>query len=387
MWCSSLTRPLQGCNETLRNLGRPDFYRSCKICKRSHRSPGYLGIEYRCKDAWHYSTLDCFQYTVCGDCYRAQRSQTLQDCSDATKHETFLHCPGGTSLSLMLPSDVVSAPRQLQRDLLAAVRDTPSALAWVATTTAHTTEPAQQLERLDAVAQGLPSTHEPGSAGWQSAVRQLLGKPADLDTLVKEAVAKLDCPVAAELRAEPASQHESEADAAAAASTAQHSALLTGARSDVSFSVMLEFRLPVLPREGQRAALLRFAPPPVTPGRQAKRQEASIYVGHDGLLGVCSLLQTAVAASPGATEPTSPGDILVRPGRWHVLVVTVDCDLGRLCLFVDGVPTQQFVDSSSSKCLALGARIVLFGGGKQVCPILLTCVELVDFGFALRVGG
>ena len=144
-------------------------------------------------------------------------------------------------------------------------------------------------------------------------------------------------------------------------------------------------------------------------GRQAKRQEASIYVDDSGRLVGSKFIElrdctvqpsppevpegppppppppeTKVPTEPEAstqsrvetdTTPTKPNRQTSPAGRvcagcWQVIVATVDCRDRQLRVFVDGnlageaTVADTDIDGSPSG-LSLGTRIVLFGGGKQ----------------------
>jgi hypothetical protein len=154
--------------------------------------------------------------------------------------------------------------------------------------------------------------------------------------------------------------------------------LLRGTRSDVSYSVAVEFRLATLPKQGHRAALLRFAPPPTTPGRHTKRQEATLYVDENGRLtgnatvSVQEHEQTmSVPEKQKQKQKQKQANGPVVAGRWQVLVAAVDCLRGGtdcLSIYVDGTLTNHGLTDSDlpgDNALSLGTRIVLLGGGKQ----------------------
>ena len=63
------------------------------------------------------------------------------------------------------------------------------------------------------------------------------------------------------------------------------------------FTITLELRLERLPPRGQYSALLRFFP--TTEGRSRRRNLASVYVDHDGVI---------VDASVVAAAPSGGGD-------------------------------------------------------------------------------
>ena len=315
------------------------------------------------------------------------------------QHETYLHCPGGTSLSLLLPSGTVLSKTELRHQLQTAVAKQVSSSAGDGNTANEETAEQRAADVLNEV---------DGSASSQARARWILDTP----TALADAGSWKPARPRRNRRLEAASDVGAGQDEAAARS-AQVSALLSGTRNDVCFSVAFEFRLPTLPRKGQRAALIRFAPPPVVPGRQAKRQEASVFVDERGdLLGSSGMnvQQLAAmgkskdkgkgkhAAEPGvepvtkpATEPTAepepepksltaenlantpPQQVIassVVAGRWQVLVATVDCQSSSLSLFVDGELVCECTaaapaDATAVHGLGLGARIVLLGGGKQ----------------------
>ena len=273
-----------GCEQKLRSTG-PDMYEVCKLCKRAAYRSGGAGVEWRCKKSWRYSTTECYRYFLCNACYKGQRTESLRACSDTTQHETFLHCPAGTSLSLLLPSGAVLGWHELHSKLHDAVM---SLLEAGNLFSGLDKDVPRNEERCQQVLETLLHSHD-GTATEQAEVRWLLDTPAALESAVQATVAssaagKLLGPRKQLLRGQAAAAFNLQAttsDDGLAVSSAQ---LLRGTRSDVSYSVAVEFRLRALPKQGHRAALIRFAPPPTTPGRHAKRQEATLYVDENGRL-------------------------------------------------------------------------------------------------------
>jgi len=128
-----------------------------------------------------------------------------------------------------------------------------------------------------------------------------------------------------------------------------------------------------LPIMEQRTALLRLSPP-VKVGRDAKRQEASIYIQDGGILSGSQVLKIAdeESAKLGKTDrwlkkaDEEPAK-LVKADRWHVLSAVVDCISGTLVLYLDGtfVRTVQTSSKFNATKLGLGSQLIVFGGGKQ----------------------
>jgi hypothetical protein len=348
-----------------------------------------------------------------------------------------MHCPGGTSLSLLLPSGTVLGVGELRNKLTSAVETSNVATKWVASVADKEGTRAVLLHHLarrvaqtlgidqgSAVATELSNTQaEPplvgglglgldGTATKQALVRWVLDTPRYFDGLTRQAIEASDA--GAILANLALLGHAETLDPASSAPSPGAESL----RCDVSFSVVFEVRLSSLPRAGQRSALLRFAPPPVMPGRHAKRQEASVYVNDKGLLvGNSSMVMVMATATAKLSPPTeeeakpepsngSPGaepepepeveaeaeaEVEAKPdlqpeevvgggisaGRWHVLVATVDRQAHKLSMFIDGSwvgdATLSLADADAKAeelhvgggALNLGNRIVLLGGGKQ----------------------
>ena len=372
-----------GCKEVLRHKRNPDRYEKCKLCRRSGQAVGG-GVEWKCKRAWHYGTNECYRYFLCNGCYKGQRTQGLHACSDPTHHETYLHCPAGTSLSLLLPAGAVFGLKELGHKLHTAAKQAAS--EWAAKA-----EPEVLAHQVATSA----ILNLDGTACSQAKVRWLLDTPAALGDAMQAALLILG-------------SGETPPDDAAELHHDENPA------GDVSYSVVVEFRLPALPQKGHRAALLRFAPPPIVPGRQVKRQEATVYVDSDGqLLGNSAVEIQSVTLPPAQAGPPPPptaaqlnGEPQPEPepepeqksenpvdlkkrkkskknakrssgsvsaGQWQVLVASVDCREGKLSLYVDGVLTheggvvadQRDAGMQGGAALSLGTRFVLLGGGKQ----------------------
>ena len=377
-----------GCDKKLRPTG-PDMYETCKLCKRVGYRSGGAGVEWRCRKSWRYSTTDCYRYFLCNACYKGQRAASLRACADTTEHATYLHCSAGTSLSLLLPSGAVIGRHELHSKLQDAVKSAVTSNEVLLSAAVRTSRTVCQH-----VVEKALQSHD-GTATNQAKVRWLLDTSPALQSAVQAAV---DQSTSGRSLAVASSSQTTASDELLLVSSAD---LLRGTRSDVSFSIVVELRLASLPKQGQRAALLRFAPPPAAAGRHAKRQEATVYVDENGGLTGNSTIR--VAAEPGEKQDRSAdvgvslGDshceisevvkaegeaakaegeavkVLdhhqgIVAGRWQVLVATVNCIEGKLSIYVDGVPTyhgEADTELGGASALTLGARIVLLGGGKQ----------------------
>jgi hypothetical protein len=356
-----------GCSGLLRHKRHPDFYEKCKSCKRTGRAIG--GCEYRCPNSWSYGP--CYRYFLCKGCHKGQRSERLRACADTATHATYLRCPAGTNLSLLLPSGaVLSRP-----EICARLQDAAKQLSteWFGSKDLFDKavggpdgEPSTIAERLVSYVLGAAPPRKvfvestagnvgrweswksiPGaidtsalfdSAGNHARLRWLAGSQTALADAVSAVLPSHEGPGG--WQALDAGHRQKLAqyvrDELPAARGEQASALLTGSRGDVSFAVALEFRLPSLPQQGQRAALLRFAPPPIQPGRRAKRQEASVYVDEGGRLVTSKGLAPHSAARP-AVQAFCEGLVQKLPESKHGSVeAMIDC-----VVFLEQLPTTS----------------------------------------------
>jgi hypothetical protein len=150
------------------------------------------------------------------------------------------------------------------------------------------------------------------------------------------------------------------------------------------FTVSMEIRVEKLPVKGQLTSLLRFSIPNVTQNR--KKNVSNIYLDDKGRV-VCNFpteksvpaqsffYKKSVLSSPAdklIDDETTTGlvmkdrDVVMRPGIWHVVSVSVIPESGSLCSFIDGELCHSFngncIDGDSLK---LQHKLTVFGGGKQ----------------------
>mmetsp|Transcript_29497 Transcript_29497/g.35928 ORF Transcript_29497/g.35928 Transcript_29497/m.35928 type:complete len:441 (-) Transcript_29497:211-1533(-) len=322
---------------------------TCRICKSD-------GVDFDCEK--------CRNYEICKSCYKAKQTQTIQNALDVTKNETYLQCPASTFLSLQVPSDVVLGNAELREKLRTAVKNVLDLESKGNIEVGRMSEIVVDriIQDRDKISQqnqmnisSKVSEHASIISSSQTNCRTLLIK----DSIMKEHVQKEVQVIRSTglFETYESNLHQENFDI--------KSALMTGTRSDVCFTALMEFSIPNLPLVGQRAALLRFAPPPLKLGRDTKRQEASVYVQHGGILAGATVVESAL------TENDTP---VVKPDYWHVLVAIVDSISGVLTLYLDGnfvykstpsLPTRQPSQDFKNNSLSFGSRLIVFGGGNR----------------------
>eukprot|EP01052_Picozoa_sp_SAG31_P026051 SAG31_NODE_2332_length_5931_cov_3.826989_2_plen_1362_part_00 len=351
-----------GCNEVLRHKRTPEFYEKCKSCKRSGHAIG--GCEYRCRNSWSYGP--CYRYFLCKGCHNGMRSESLQECADTTKHETYLHCPAGTDLSLLLPSGAVLSRDQICRSLHDAAKRLSAEQFGSKELFDRDVDSETTIERLlgdllrslelDDPASGRVPTVSTApeiapvdsfvqfdAAAYHAKVRLLIDSDTCLTAAINTVLEKVS-KAQVESTEQKASQTKKQdgdpqlvryvRNKLSATHNEQVASMLASTRNDISFAVALEFRLPALPVKGQRAALIRLAPVPTHLGRHAKRQEASIYVDENGRLLLSNAISQQASnqlqgkkaedegvASVESKQATIRGSLA--RGRWHVVVASV----------------------------------------------------------------
>ena len=103
---------------SLKRFGYKNRYDRCAVCKKS-------GVDYHCERMYAASYRSpCRKYMVCDRCFKNHREDQIKDAEDPRKHETFLLCQPGSSLSLMLPADAVKTTLRSVAEAAAATRKT-----------------------------------------------------------------------------------------------------------------------------------------------------------------------------------------------------------------------------------------------------------------------
>jgi len=357
----ALARPIliscPGCSMKLDKLHYPDISQKCQSCHKFGYNTG-SPAEYICKNAWKDGNSECYRYYICGPCFKAKKSEYLRELASIAKKETYAQCPVATTLSLLIPSEVIIGNAELGEKISNAVRSVIDLKEKDKLKVKHISKILANNLLCERVSHSTKAQHDllvhnssihvSILSTYQTKCRLLICQREILEGRVKEGLNNVYKSGVLETLG---SSHLPSLNHAAATK----SALFSGTHSDVCFTAHMEFRMLNLPIADQRAALLRLEPPPLKAGRDSKRQEASIYIQKGGVL------------AGSQVEEIVDGEVCVKAGRWHLLTAVTDCISGVLNLYLDGtfVRTVTYSSKFNAPKLGLGSRLIVFGGGKQ----------------------